>query len=155
MSVWIFINLVFLGMCGYIYLLWSQYWQYVERQQEHMAGLMNNARSGGGGVSQIFYYNHDTSTSTTDPDAIVISSGNRRNDLSKHHSNDKPGNRTYVGRKYVITESSKRARNKQNSKKIGLGACSTLFIQVIRSVRKIIESCLRSSLSRNIPPSGM
>lgn len=116
-SVWIFINLVFLGMCGYIYLLWSQYWQYVERQQEHMAGLMNNARSGGGGVSQIFYYNHDTFTSTTDPDAIVISSGNRSNALSKHHSNDKPGNRTYVGRKYVITESSKRARNKQNSKK--------------------------------------
>ncbi|XP_046393060.1 beta-galactoside alpha-2,6-sialyltransferase 1 [Ischnura elegans] len=32
-SVWIFINLVFVGMCGYIYLLWSQYWQYVARHQ--------------------------------------------------------------------------------------------------------------------------
>lgn len=67
-----------------------------------MAGLINNARPGGGVVSQIFYYNHDTFSSTTDPDAIVISSGNRSNALSKHHSNDKPGNRTYVGRKYVI-----------------------------------------------------
>lgn len=97
-SVWIFINLVFLGMCGYIYLLWSQYWQYVERQQEHMAGLINNARSGGGGVSQIFYYKHDDFSLTTDPGAVVISSGNRSNALSKHHSNDKPGNRTFVRR---------------------------------------------------------
>jgi hypothetical protein len=89
-------------MCGYIYLLWSQYWQYVERQQEHMAGLISNARSGGGGVSQTVYYNHDTFSSTTDPDAIVISSGNKRDAISKRHSNDKPSNRTYVGRKYVI-----------------------------------------------------
>ncbi|XP_054270536.1 beta-galactoside alpha-2,6-sialyltransferase 2 [Macrosteles quadrilineatus] len=32
-SVWIFINLVFFGMCGYIYLLWSQYWHYISRHQ--------------------------------------------------------------------------------------------------------------------------
>jgi hypothetical protein len=98
-SVWIFVNLVFLGMCGYIYLLWSQYWQYVERQQEHMAGLINNARSGGGGVGEIFYANHGSFTTTTHPDAIVTSSENRSNALSKRHSSDKPGNRTYVGRK--------------------------------------------------------
>lgn len=34
-SVWIFINLVFFGMCGYIYLLWSQYWLYISRQKQH------------------------------------------------------------------------------------------------------------------------
>lgn len=33
-SVWIFINLVFFGMCGYIYLLWSQYWHYITRRQQ-------------------------------------------------------------------------------------------------------------------------
>jgi hypothetical protein len=98
-SVWIFVNLVFLGMCGYIYLLWSQYWQYVERQQEHMTGLINNARPGGGGVSQIFYSNHGSFPTTAHPDAIVISSKNRSNALSKHHSRDKPGNRTYFWRK--------------------------------------------------------
>lgn len=34
-SVWIFINLVFFGMCGYIYLLWSQYWHYISKHQQH------------------------------------------------------------------------------------------------------------------------
>ncbi|XP_014245125.1 beta-galactoside alpha-2,6-sialyltransferase 2 isoform X2 [Cimex lectularius] len=33
-SVWIFINLVFFGMCGYIYLLWSQYWHYMTKRQQ-------------------------------------------------------------------------------------------------------------------------
>lgn len=32
-SVWLFINLVFLGMCGYMYLLWRQYWLHAERQR--------------------------------------------------------------------------------------------------------------------------
>ncbi|KAG8335754.1 Beta-galactoside alpha-2,6-sialyltransferase 2 [Homalodisca vitripennis] len=38
-SVWIFINLVFFGMCGYIYLLWSQYWHYISRHQQHSDNL--------------------------------------------------------------------------------------------------------------------
>lgn len=33
MSVWIFINLLFFGMCGYLYLIWSQYWLYIEKQR--------------------------------------------------------------------------------------------------------------------------
>lgn len=33
MSVWIFINLLFFGMCGYLYLIWSQYWMYMEKQR--------------------------------------------------------------------------------------------------------------------------
>jgi hypothetical protein len=33
MSVWIFINLLCFGMCGYLYLIWSQYWMYIERQR--------------------------------------------------------------------------------------------------------------------------
>jgi len=101
-SVWIFINLVFVGMCGYIYLLWSQYWQYVERQHEHMAGLISSAGSSGGGSSQIFYYyNRDSYPSTTDPDVIAVSSKNRSNAVSKQRSNDRPGNRTSVWRKYM------------------------------------------------------
>ncbi|PSN48130.1 hypothetical protein C0J52_05814 [Blattella germanica] len=99
-SVWIFINLVFVGMCGYIYLLWSQYWQYVERQHEHMAGLISNSRSsGGGGSGQIFYYynnNHESSTAAADPDVVLTtSSRNRSHSLPKHRSNDKfSSNRT-------------------------------------------------------------
>lgn len=33
MSVWVFINLVCFGMCGYLYLIWSQYWMYIEKQR--------------------------------------------------------------------------------------------------------------------------
>lgn len=33
LSVWIFINLVCFGMCGYFYLIWSQYWINLERQR--------------------------------------------------------------------------------------------------------------------------
>ncbi|RVE42141.1 hypothetical protein evm_013202 [Chilo suppressalis] len=33
MSVWVFINLLCFGMCGYLYLIWSQYWMYIERQR--------------------------------------------------------------------------------------------------------------------------
>lgn len=33
MSVWIFINLLCFGMCGYLYLIWSQYWMYIEKQR--------------------------------------------------------------------------------------------------------------------------
>ncbi|XP_026726043.1 beta-galactoside alpha-2,6-sialyltransferase 2 [Trichoplusia ni] len=33
MSVWVFINLLFFGMCGYLYLIWSQYWMYIEKQR--------------------------------------------------------------------------------------------------------------------------
>ncbi|XP_039745080.1 beta-galactoside alpha-2,6-sialyltransferase 2 [Pararge aegeria] len=33
MSVWIFINLLCFGMCGYLYLIWSQYWMSIEKQR--------------------------------------------------------------------------------------------------------------------------
>ena len=33
-SAWVFINLIILAMCGYVYLLWSQYWLYVARHQQ-------------------------------------------------------------------------------------------------------------------------
>ncbi|XP_072936076.1 beta-galactoside alpha-2,6-sialyltransferase 2 [Epargyreus clarus] len=33
MSVWIFINLLCFGMCGYLYLIWSQYWMNIEKQR--------------------------------------------------------------------------------------------------------------------------
>uniref|UniRef100_A0A1B6CPZ8 beta-galactoside alpha-(2,6)-sialyltransferase n=1 Tax=Clastoptera arizonana TaxID=38151 RepID=A0A1B6CPZ8_9HEMI len=42
-SVWIFINLVFFGMCGYIYLLWSQYWLYISRQKQHQDELVRRS----------------------------------------------------------------------------------------------------------------
>lgn len=30
LSVWLFLNLVVLGMCSYLYLLWVQYWRYAQ-----------------------------------------------------------------------------------------------------------------------------
>uniref|UniRef100_A0A1B6KAB9 Beta-galactoside alpha-2,6-sialyltransferase 1 n=1 Tax=Graphocephala atropunctata TaxID=36148 RepID=A0A1B6KAB9_9HEMI len=42
-SVWIFINLVFFGMCGYIYLLWSQYWHYISKHQQHSNDLVRKS----------------------------------------------------------------------------------------------------------------
>lgn len=32
-SVWIFINILCLGMCVYLYLIWSQYWMHIEKQR--------------------------------------------------------------------------------------------------------------------------
>lgn len=47
-SIWVFINLVFFGMCGYMYLLWSQYWMYMERQSETTTSTYDQ---------QIYFYN--------------------------------------------------------------------------------------------------
>ncbi|KAJ8978176.1 hypothetical protein NQ317_009664 [Molorchus minor] len=47
-SIWVFINLVFFGMCGYMYLLWSQYWLYTERQAETTTSTYDQ---------QIYFYN--------------------------------------------------------------------------------------------------
>lgn len=47
-SIWVFINLVFFGMCGYMYLLWSQYWMYIERQTETTTSIYDQ---------QIYFYN--------------------------------------------------------------------------------------------------
>ncbi|XP_063224604.1 uncharacterized protein LOC134532161 isoform X1 [Bacillus rossius redtenbacheri] len=56
-SVWIFMNLVLVGMCGYAYLLWSQYWQYVERQ--HAQAAVTSASRGG-----LVYYYHGALSAT-------------------------------------------------------------------------------------------
>ncbi|GJQ82191.1 ST6Gal [Trypoxylus dichotomus] len=47
-SIWVFINLVFFGMCGYMYLLWSQYWMYIEKDTETTTNTYDQ---------QIYYYN--------------------------------------------------------------------------------------------------
>ncbi|KAJ8920933.1 hypothetical protein NQ315_015726 [Exocentrus adspersus] len=47
-SIWVFINLVFFGMCGYMYLLWSQYWMYMEKQTETTTSTYDQ---------QIYFYN--------------------------------------------------------------------------------------------------
>nr|XP_015836058.1 PREDICTED: beta-galactoside alpha-2,6-sialyltransferase 2 isoform X2 [Tribolium castaneum] len=47
-SIWVFINLVFFGMCGYMYLLWSQYWMFMERQTGTTTSTYDQ---------QIYYYN--------------------------------------------------------------------------------------------------
>ncbi|XP_038209036.1 beta-galactoside alpha-2,6-sialyltransferase 1 [Zerene cesonia] len=44
MSVWIFINLLCFGMCGYLYLIWSQYWMSIERQRLFSESQLNVQR---------------------------------------------------------------------------------------------------------------
>lgn len=48
LTIWVFINLVFFGMVGYMYLLWSQYWMYLERQIQPTTFNYDQ---------QIYYYN--------------------------------------------------------------------------------------------------
>ncbi|KAL3281210.1 hypothetical protein HHI36_004424 [Cryptolaemus montrouzieri] len=48
-TIWVFINLLFFGMCGYMYVLWSQYWLY-------MVGEVNPTPSPYD--QQIYFYNH-------------------------------------------------------------------------------------------------
>lgn len=47
-SIWVFINLVFFGMCGYMYLLWSQYWMFMEKQTGTTTSTYDQ---------QIYFYN--------------------------------------------------------------------------------------------------
>ncbi|CAH1183746.1 unnamed protein product [Phaedon cochleariae] len=47
-SIWIFVNLVFFGMCGYMYLLWSQYWMFMDRQTGTSTSTYDQ---------QIYFYN--------------------------------------------------------------------------------------------------
>ncbi|KAF5304495.1 hypothetical protein FQA39_LY09691 [Lamprigera yunnana] len=47
-SIWIFINLIFFGMCGYMYLLWSQYWMYIQNDSTTPVYTYDQ---------QIYYYN--------------------------------------------------------------------------------------------------
>lgn len=76
-SIWVFINLVFFGMCGYMYLLWSQYWMYMERQTEATTSIYDQ---------QIYFYNRGYYPS----DAIVNKSINSKplpeTKLRKKHS---------------------------------------------------------------------
>lgn len=51
-SIWVFVNLVIIGMGGYIYLLWSQYWLYLERQNPNSITTRNIYDQ------QIYNYNH-------------------------------------------------------------------------------------------------
>lgn len=52
LSVWIFINLICFGMCGYFYLIWSQYWMSLERQKFAKAATKQERSRN----SEPFYY---------------------------------------------------------------------------------------------------
>lgn len=61
-SIWVFINLVFFGMCGYMYLLWSQYWMYMERQTEGTTSIYDQ---------QIYFYNRGYYPSDIPPNKTI------------------------------------------------------------------------------------
>lgn len=39
LTVWFFLNVVLLGMCGYIYLLWLQYWRHISVKNQETREL--------------------------------------------------------------------------------------------------------------------
>lgn len=39
LTVWFFLNVVLLGMCGYIYLLWLQYWRHISVKNQQSQEL--------------------------------------------------------------------------------------------------------------------
>jgi len=39
LTVWFFLNVVLLGMCGYIYLLWLQYWRHISVKNQQTQEL--------------------------------------------------------------------------------------------------------------------
>ncbi|XP_050354279.1 beta-galactoside alpha-2,6-sialyltransferase 2 isoform X1 [Nymphalis io] len=51
MSVWIFINLLCFGMCGYLYLIWSQYWMSLEKQRLFSKSHVTPQKNGISGIS--------------------------------------------------------------------------------------------------------
>lgn len=57
-TIWVFINLIFFGMIGYMYLLWSQYWLSDEKEVELNTFSYDQ---------QIYFYNrgYNVNTSTT------------------------------------------------------------------------------------------
>lgn len=42
LTVWFFLNVVLLGMCGYIYLLWLQYWRHISVKNQQTQTLTYN-----------------------------------------------------------------------------------------------------------------
>ncbi|KAJ2946444.1 hypothetical protein O0L34_g12486 [Tuta absoluta] len=95
MSVWVFLNLLCFGMCGYLYLIWSQYWMYIEKQR-----LFNKApateRSSLTGLSfeKKFSYNAAYNASTLRMDSV-----RKRSAIGSFWSNGKPGASNNVVRK--------------------------------------------------------
>lgn len=74
MSVWVFINLLFFGMCGYLYLIWSQYWMYIEKQR-----LFNNSPETPRKTSSLTFYDKYTDKYSKAPfNTSVFVSKNRR-----------------------------------------------------------------------------
>lgn len=65
MSVWVFINLLCFGMCGYLYLIWSQYWMNIERQRLFNKTPSSPQRSSGPDITfqDSFYYEKYTTNS--------------------------------------------------------------------------------------------
>ncbi|KAG8225178.1 hypothetical protein J437_LFUL001305 [Ladona fulva] len=112
-SVWIFINLVFVGMCGYIYLLWSQYWQYVAR---HQVGTAASApESIQSPYSQFRGEGSDERAIAAASSVTIVGSGNRgRSTEHSSHVHRRGGNR---GVSSVVIKSSQprfpKPRNEQ------------------------------------------
>lgn len=86
LSIWVFINLVFFGMCGYMYLLWSQYWLELEKQVQPTQFNYDQ---------QIYYYNrgyilNDTSKSHNFTENKRIKHSTKENNSITIIKNSKP-----------------------------------------------------------------
>lgn len=107
-SIWVFVNLVILGMCGYVYLLWSQYWLYLERQNQNIITTRNIYDQ------QIYYYNHGYPNETKAQNSIVshnVSSSSSSMNSRKKHTTREIKNNTVVT---LVKNSKPRFPNLQN-----------------------------------------
>lgn len=86
MSVWVFINLLCFGMCGYLYLIWSQYWMYIERQRLFNKSPSTPQRTGTALTGQDIYmekYSSKTPSNYTQLDSVRK---NRRSAIGSYWS---------------------------------------------------------------------
>lgn len=90
MSVWVFINLLFFGMCGYLYLIWSQYWMYIEKQRLFSKSPDDVQRNSVPEMNQDSYslkkYNYNTVYNLT---TLTIDSIQKRSAVGAYWNSDK------------------------------------------------------------------
>lgn len=96
-SVWVFINFVFLGMCGFFYLLCAQYWGYMEKRHAYMDAYSNKRSSVG--QHHIQYYSEtDNHLEHVKPILEGVGDGNperkvRASPLARERSSPNSGER--------------------------------------------------------------
>lgn len=79
LTVWFFLNVVMLGMCGYIYLIWLQYWRRTNVKNQQSQELTNTQQQ-----PYVEYYD----------ETVAAAAGGGGGDHTTIHQNTNPLMRT-------------------------------------------------------------